>query len=281
MPNKHRTTPWHTSLRATLLCAALSSTALTHADGVDPQTKDAHAIMKAVYDRPSGNRAIGRMTLRTKNGAGTRFHALVTRSARVEGADRNLSIVVEPAEEKNTGFLSIDHGASKESEQWVYLPKLHRTMRIPPKGRSDAFLGSDFSFADFKRHDPNAYELKLVDGAVKVDGDTCWLVEAKPRTASGLEELGYQKLQLWISQSKLLPLQVKGWLAKGPGRLKYIKVSDVRQVDGLWTPYRLEAKTLKDSELVSETTLEVTALRFGAADVSDADLTLQRLERGL
>ena len=44
-------------------------------------------------------------------------------------------------------------------------------------------MGSDFSYADLSRSDPNDYELKLLDPAAKVDGEECWLIEETPKTA--------------------------------------------------------------------------------------------------
>ncbi len=282
MQDRYRHLTQHTCYAGVALLLALSlGVGSTGADGVDAKTTDARAIMKAVYDRPAGTRTIGRMTLQTRDGAGTRAHVLVTRSGRIDGADRNLSIVAEPADERNTAFLSVDYRNTREGEQWIYLPKLRRTMRIPAKGRSEAFLGSDFSYSDLRRQDPDAFELKLVEASVSVDGDTCWRIEAKPRSARGLDESGYQRLELWVSQSKLLPLQIKSWLAREEGKTKYIKVSDIRQVDGIWTPHLLQAKTLTNGKVSSETTLSVSGVRYGAAEVSDGDLTLQRLERGL
>ncbi|HKP62657.1 MAG TPA: outer membrane lipoprotein-sorting protein [Polyangiales bacterium] len=263
-----------------LLCCVLVATS---AHALSPDTKDARAIMRGVFESNGAARSRARMKMTIRDGLGTRERTLQTRSLRFEGGRKNLLLIEAPADVRGTGFLSIDYDAgSRADEQWLYLPKLHRVTRVPASGKSDAFVGSDFSYADLSQQDPDDFELKLLSPSVDVAGEDCWLIEALPKRPRVAEETGYAKSQIWISKAKLVPLQIKAWVGLATStRIKYFKASDVRKIDGVWTSHRLQMRTLDGQTVASETTIDVSDASNAAADVDDAEFTQQRLERGL
>lgn len=259
----------------------LLPTARTSASGIDASSRDPEAIMDAVANRPSAARSVSRVKMTIKDGSGTRERIMRSHGKRYDDANKQLTMLEAPAEMRNTAFLSVDYKvASQEDEQWLYLPNLHRVTRIPSRGRSEAFLGSDFSYSDLKRSDASNYLLKLLDEAAVVDGEACWHIEATPKNAHVVEETGYTKTNLWVSKSRFLPLQIKAWLARAD-RTKFIKIADAQKVGGVWTPYVVRARTLANGKVESETTLQTLSIDFGAEQVSDADFTTRRLEQGL
>ena len=265
------------SLAAMVFCAVIAQAA----PAVAPSSKDPRAILRAALDQAQAGQTLVRMKMTIKDGSGKRERVLTGRSKRFAEGRKSLILIEGPADLRNTGFLSIDYASGKRGdEQWLYLPKLHRTTRVPSSGKSDSFVGSDFSYADMSQQDPDQFELKLLEFSTKVDSEDCWLIEATPRGEKIAEETGYSKSQIWVSKGKLVPLQIKGWTTKD-ANTKYFKASDVRNVDGLWTPHRLQMRTLKGSSLKSETLIEVLSVDNDSAQISDADFTRERLERGL
>jgi hypothetical protein len=255
--------------------------AVSGAQALPAGTKDPRAIMRAAFDNSGGTRTRGRMKMTIREGSSTRERALQTRSLRFEGGRKTLLLIEAPADVRGTGFLSIDYDSGKRAdEQWLYLPKLRRTSRVPASGKSDSFVGSDFSYADLSQQDPDDYELKLVAESADVGGEDCWQVEAVPKNPRVAEETGYAKTHTWVSKSKLIPLQIKAWLTDGT-RTKYFKASELKQVDGVWTAHRLQMRTLTGQTLASETVIAVSDVSNAATDISDAEFTQQRLERGL
>jgi hypothetical protein len=251
------------------------------AAALDPLSTDARAIMRAVFERPAAERSLSRLKMTIRDQTGTRERLLELRIAHAKDVTKALIVLAEPADVRDTAFLSVDHrSGDKANAQWLYLPKLHRVTRIPGSGRADAFLGSDFSYADLSEPNPDDYDFKLIDGAAKSDGEACWLIESTPRSAKVRAETGYLKTQLWVSKSRLLTLQVKAWVIKDH-KIKYLKYGDVRKVDAFWTPHRVQAKTVVGSTAESETTMQVLSVRVGASEVSDSDFDEHRLERGL
>jgi hypothetical protein len=250
-------------------------------NALDPATSDPKVIMRASLNRPGADRTMSRVKMTIKDNSGTRERLVSMRSLRWADGRKTLLLIESPQDVRNTGFLSIDYRASDRSdEQWLYLPNLHRITRVPSSGRSDAFMGSDFSYADLSQQDPDDYDLRLVSGSERVGDEDCWLIEGVPRTAALKEQTGYSKMQTWLSKSKLVPLQMKAWLTKDE-KVKYFKATDLKEIDGLWTPQRLQMRTLRGSTVLSETLLEMLLIKNNSPEIVDADFTQQRLERGL
>lgn len=252
-----------------------------HAAGLDANSTDPRAILKAALDAQVAARSTSRLKMSIQDRSGARERLLSVWSQRADAARKTLILIEQPAELRNTGFLSVDYRANGQAdEQWLYMPKLHRVSRVPPGGKANAFVGSDFSIFDLSQQDPDNYEVAMVDANAKVGDEACWSIEGRPRSDGVRRDSGYEKTQFWISKSKLAVLQMKATLAGGK-RAKYFKATDVRNKNGTWTPHRLQMRTLEGESVVSETTVDVLAVDNDAKAVSDDDFTQQRLERGI
>jgi hypothetical protein len=261
--------------------ALLCGVAVDRARALDPNTRDPRVIMQAASQQATGTRTLMRVKMTIHDSGGSRERILDMRSERTDHARKSLILIESPSDVRNTGFLSIDYRSKDHAdEQWLYLPKLHRVTRVPNSGKSDPFLGSDFSYSDLVQQDPDDFQFTLLEPSVKVGNEECWLIEASPRTPEVQEASGYRKIQTWLSKSKLIPLQTKGWTAKDD-KIKYFKAMNVRQIDGIWTPERLQMRTVKSEKAVSDTVLELLTVQNNANVVSDADFSQARLERGL
>lgn len=263
-----------------VLSLAMAASAVA---AVPPESTDAAAIMAAVEDRVEGDRVSGRlvMTLVDKSGR-QRQRVVRSWSMQFEGGTRQLMIFEGPADVANTGLLSIDHDAGdKDDDQWLWLPSLHKSTRISSADKSGSFMGTDLSYADMTRADPAHHAYTMVDANATVEGEAAWLIESRPTTARAKEESGYLKSHLWISKSRLLPLQVKAWVIKGK-RLKYIKFDEVKQLGEAWVPHKISARTVdQNGKVESSTVLQFSELRHDDPAVTDELFTQRRLEQGL
>lgn len=252
------------------------------ARAIAPTETDARKIMVAIESRARGDKAVSRMKMTIIDSAGReRVRTVASRSLEFPGGKKQLLIFESPADVRNTGLLSVDHDdGAKEDDQWLYLPSLRKTTRIAGGDKSGSFMGSDLTYADMTKNDPNDYDYSLVEASAKVGGEDCWVVESKPRNDRVQKETGYVKGQLWISKSKLMLLQAKMWVRSGR-KTKLMKFADIRQVSGIWTPHKIMARTLRGDQVQSTTILEFTDLRYGDASVKDEDFSQRRLEQGL
>jgi outer membrane lipoprotein-sorting protein len=270
-----------------MISLALASTVLATlalpALAVGPEATDPVAIMRAVEGRAEGDRMSARMTMTVKDAAG-REKVRVVRARAMEqaGSRRALMLFESPPEDRNTGLLTVDHDApGRADDQWLYLPSLARSTRISGAGRSGSFLGSDLTYADMTGKDVNDYVYTLEQASVKVGDEDCWLIASRPKSSKVRDETGYERSQIWVSKSKLMPVQVKAWLTSGR-KVKQLRFVDIVKQDGVWVAKRIMVRTLDAAGAVeSTTTLVWSELRFGDAGVSESDFTERRLEKGL
>ena len=266
----------------TIVVCAMAAALPAYANALDPSTSDPNTILHAVEASQLPARSLARMKMTIRDQTGNRERVFSMRSKRYPDAYKRLMVIEAPADSRDTAFLSVNYkSASRSNEQWVYLPKLHRVSKVANSGNADAFMGSDFTISDLSltSQDPDKLRLKLVDQSAKVGSEECWIIETAPRTDAMKRESGYERMQIWVSKSKLAVLQFKGWLLGGK-KTKYLKASDLRLVNGIWTPQRMNMRTLEGSKLVSETALEFLSVDNASAEVSDSDFTQQRLEQG-
>jgi outer membrane lipoprotein-sorting protein len=269
------------SFRTFLLAAGALIVWVAPAAALDPNTKDPRAILQAAFDAQARAQSSSRMKMSIRDQAGTRERMMAVRTKRYPDARKTLIVIEQPADVRNTGFLTIDYqSASKNDEQWLYLPKLHRVTRVPSSGKADSFVGSDFSISDLSPKNADGYEVKMVEESVTAGDETCWLIEATPRNRVAKEETGYERTQVWVSKSKLLPIQLKAWLVGGK-KIKYFKAADIRKDGDGWTAHRMQMRTLEGSNVASETLLEVLSVDSEGKDIKDSDFTQQRLEQGV
>jgi outer membrane lipoprotein-sorting protein len=276
----------HRSRFAQIACFSLPLAALTVNSGapaasLDPATEDARKIAKAAAERDDGDKQVGRLTMTVTDGSGRkRVRGLASRRMKFEQGTKLLMLFEEPADMRNTGFLLLDYkDSSKDDDQWLYLPSLHKTTRISSSDRSGSFLGSDISYADLLRPNVDQYDYKFLE-STPIDGEECWHIEARPRTVKAKDETGYVKTEQWISKKKLVPIQSKMWVREGK-KLKYVKYDDIRNVGGIWTTHKVTVRTLRGGQLESTTVLQLSSVRYDDPSVTNADFTERRLEKGI
>ena len=106
------------------------------------------------------------------------------------------------------------------------------------------------------------------------------MIESTPATAKAKEETGYVKSQVWVSKSKLMPVQVMSLIREGK-KVKYIQFQYLKQVDGLWVAHTILAYTKKGGALESKTILQFSDMSFNNSDVTPDLFQQSRLEQGL
>ena len=249
---------------------------------LEPSATDARAIAQAVEDRDVGDRGIAQATLKLIDQSGKeRTRKFRQMTMKFAGGRKTIMFFESPADVRNTGFLSIDYDAgNKADDQWLFLPSLHRSTRIAAADKAGSFMGSDISYADLTKRDSSEYDYTLLEQSVKVDGEDCWLIEARPRSEAQKNETGYLKTQLWISKSKLVRMQVKAWVVEGK-KLKYMKFGNLQQIDGIWVAHTVTVRTVRGEHVESTTVLDLNDVKFNQPNVDANQFAERRLEQGL
>jgi outer membrane lipoprotein-sorting protein len=107
-------------------------------------TADPQAVLRAVVDNLRGGAGKATITLTVVRPDRQTEYVLAIWT---DGQDRGLVQVKAPAREAGQAFLRIGENL------WIYNPRLKRTLRLPPSGRTESFLGSDVSYSDLSGRD--------------------------------------------------------------------------------------------------------------------------------
>lgn len=237
-------------------------------------------IMEMVDARDDGDNMTSRMEMILIDKKGHQRTRQIRSFTKDKGDDvLKLMFFLSPADVEGTGFLTYDyHSGEKDDDQWLYLPELKKVKRIASSDKSSSFMGSDFSYADMTRRvlDEWTYEL-LKDGEVR--GARVWIVEALPAGKEIEDRYGYSKSVLFIRQDNYMIARAVHWLKDG-GKLKYLDVTGMDQIDGIWVASELNMKTVKNKQTLHRTVLKIDEVRFGQ-DLDEEMFSTRRLEKGL
>lgn len=222
---------------------------------------DAAAILERLVDGMRGGEGRARLTLTVERADRTDEYVLETVT---DGAARALTRVVGPARDAGQAFLAL------ENELFVYTPRMGRVLRLPPSGRSDAFLGSDLSYDDLAGD-----ELRDdFDVTVAERTDEQVVLSLVPRPGAPTP---YGELRFRASLPDLAPLELVFADQRGAD-VKRIRFEEIITLgDGSRFPARLVVEDLTDGG--GRTVAAWTDTDFGS-DVPERCFTQQALERG-
>jgi hypothetical protein len=239
----------------------------------------AREIVQRARDRDEGHPSIidVEMTLIDKSGNTRR------REIRAFGIDRGedelqLLFFLSPPDLEDTAFLTYDYDEpGKDDDQWLYLPALKKSKRIASSDKSGSFMGSDFSYADLAWRDLDQYDYTLMK-ETEVDGVPVWQIESVPRTKKEIKETGTTRSILFVRKDNFVVIRSVGWLKRG-GRLKYMEIKTLEQIDGIWIGTEIHMTTKKGDETLHKTILHNSNIRFHQ-DLDEDFFTVRQMEKG-
>lgn len=171
--------------------------------------------------------------------------------------DRSFIRILAPAKDKGVGFLKIPPNL------WNYIPRVERTVRIPPSMMMQSWMGSDFTNDDLVREssvlDDYDHEFLGVDPAfVGLDSSPrkSHVIEYQPHEDAPVV---WGRIVVWVDAVRFVPLQQEFFDEDGV-RLRRMTLGDIREVQGRSVPH-LWVMTPLDKK-GHETRLEYQSLRF-------------------
>lgn len=243
----------------------------------------AREIMKKANSISEGDNSISQMDMILFDKFGNqRSREMVTYGKKIDDDRYSVTFFLHPSDVKGAGFLSIKFDDSeKEDDQWLYLPSMKRTRRIVSKngGRTESFMGSDFTYADLSSVNMNNYDYKFHEKQkeVKVKGYKCWLIWSIPRNRDVIESTGYTKSLLYIRQDNYFIYRAKFYIEKG-GYIKYLNVKELDKIDGIWIATEVHMSKKSGTKTVHKTILTRKNVQFDQ-DLEDNLFDVQRLEK--
>jgi len=233
----------------------------------------AESIMQAVYDRPQPADTSGLLTMTLIDAKGReRVRSLEQRLATFGGVEKKIMEFKSPADVKGTAFMNWSYAeAGKSDDQWIYLPALKRVKRISSDGKSDAFMGSDFSYDDLAERHPSRDSHTII-GSESLNGESCWIIESRAKDSSE----AYSRTISWISRERLTGLKREYYDRKGV-LLKTLTVQETRTIGGYLMITRTEMHNVQKN---TRTRMEFTDLQLDTG-ITDDLFSERTLTRGL
>ena len=239
----------------------------------------ARAIMEKVDARDDG-KTIEQdmlMVLMDKNGK-KRTRDMKSYSKDFGVDEHQIMFFKSPADVKNTAFLTYDYDkASRDDDQWLYLPALKKVKRIPSSDKSSSFMGSDFSYYDMTDRNLEDYNFKLLK-ETKVRGKKVWMIEAIPRSKKVVKESGYTKTIGLVRQDNYVVVRSIGFLKNG--KKKYLDIKKMHKQGGVWLMDEMTMTTKKGKATVHKTILKFSHIKLNKS-INDNMFTTRRLEKGI
>ena len=184
-----------------------------------------------------------------------------------------------PSDVKNTAFLTYDYDDSKvDDDQWLYLPALKKTKRIPSSDKSSSFMGSDFSYSDMTDKDLDDYDFELLKES-EVKGDKVWVISSTPRTQEVIDETGYTKGVVLVRQDNYMVRRAI-YTLKNDAKKKYLDVTKMHEQDKVWVVDEMTMTSKHGSQTTHKTVLQFKNIKLNK-ELDDNTFTTRRLEKGL
>ncbi len=210
------------------------------------------------------------MVVRNGRG-GERVRELTIKILEVDGdGERTMVRFEEPRDLRGTALLTVDHGDGS-SDQWLYLPALHRVKRIAGATQTGSFMGSEFSYEDIRAMEVNRYTYRLIRSDT-LDSMPAWLVERRLKDLSSQ----YSRHLVWFDESEYRVLRID-FYDSDDRLLKTLTLGDFRQYEGrFWRPQRME---MVNHRTGASTVLTWSTPAIGTG-LDERDFEPRQLQRG-
>ncbi len=239
----------------------------------------ANKIVKHVNDRDPSQQHSQAITIELIDQSNVR-RVRETRLQRkkVDGVTRTAIYFTGPRSVRGTSFLTYDYKEEgRDDDQWLYLPAMRKIRRLSGSDRGDSFLGTDMTYEDMKlssKLSADDYAWVRLDDE-DVAGAPHRVIEGQTINEEVAEEIGYSRMRVWVDPSTWIPRVAEIWDVAG-NPLKRVEVSDIRQIDGIWTPHHIEVANHKGSH---RTILRISEVDY-TTDIDESRLTQNALRRG-
>ncbi len=256
-----------TTIKSTLLAIGLASA------GVLAAEPTGNEIMQAVYDRDQGRDMAGTLTMTLVDAKGKeRVRNIKQISVSLATGDKKLMVFQSPADVRGTSFMNWSYNEEgKNDDQWIYLPALKKVKRISSEGKSDYFMGSDFTYDDLGDRHPGEDTHTLVRTET-VDGEACWVVESVPVDPKDL----YSKTITWVSQEKTVGVK-REYYDKRKSLLKQLAIGGVENISGVWV---ITGTEMSNVQKKTRTRMEFADVKINSG-IPEGDFSERAMTKGL
>jgi hypothetical protein len=274
---------WGIPVRVGLVVLGVSALTLMAlpgvANAVETPALSADAIVARVNQADDGGFVTRKLAMQMVDRRGKVRDRKTVSYRKYFGEEKRTVLFYEaPANIRDTAFMTWDYpDHAVDDDQWLYLPALRKVRRISASDRGDYFLGTDFTYEDIKlegKLEPEDFDFSLL-GEEEINGTVTFKLASVPKTPDIARELGYGRTEFWVDPANWMVVRAEFWDPKDKP-LKSLVISDIRQVDGIWTRHQLEVTNHQTGHLSRFTFSEVDY----QSEVRDSMFSRRTLSRG-
>ncbi len=186
----------------------------------------------------------------------------------------SLFVLAAPASLRDLAFLTHSK-PSGHDQRWLFRPTAERARRLPAANRGDAFIGTDFTYADVQSHlkfDADDF----VFSQMSDDGHAHWRLVGDVKTKRLQRELGYAQFTAEGGLETLLPRRINFVNTSGRS-VKVITVPSFEMIEGYALPTEIVAENPRSGHTTYFKYGETRLLAQSPDQIFDA----ARLRKGL
>ncbi len=206
----------------------------------------------------------GKMTMKivTKN-----YEREMTMEMTTRGMDDTLIRIVAPRKDRGVSTLK------KGTEMWNYIPKVRKTVRVPPSMMTSSWMGSDVTNDDLVRGSSyeDDYTTEMSPKEAK-GGEVCVTTTPKPSAP-----VTWSRIVGCFDQETLTPTRQVFYDEKDRAARR-ISFADVKTMDGRVIPTRMTIEPLIGENKGNKTVMTYVEMDFDA-DVDPRVFSLSSLRR--
>jgi outer membrane lipoprotein-sorting protein len=219
--NEHQLKSW-TAAAFVLLCfTAGSGTAFSQSR---PRVQDIIERIDRLY-RAESSYALMEMEIVNPN-----WERTLRLEAWSSGTEKTFIRILAPAKERGTGTLRIGR------EMWNYLPKVDKTIRIPPSMMMSSWMGSDFTNDDLVKEFTFAEDYSFEYAEVENSEENRLYIECTPKQG---RPIVWDRVILAVDTESLLPVTEKFYDQEGE-LMRTMIFRDVKSFDDRTIPSVME-----------------------------------------
>jgi len=178
-----------------------------------------------------------------------RWERTVRFKAWSEGKDKSFIVITYPKRDKGATFLRI------KTDMWQYVPKIEKTIKIPPSMMLQSWMGSDFTNDDLAKESSivNDYTHTLLRKEEKA-----YVIESlsKPDAA-----VVWGKIIQWVDKEKFVPAKDEFYDEDG-ALVRRLLYDDVKRLSDRYYPMRWTVEPLTEEKRGHKTTIIISEIEL-------------------
>ncbi len=236
-----------------------------------PPNVDAQQLATTAEDNMRSDRTFFKGEMTVVSPRLTRPRVVAFHSWEDSQEKKSLIRIDAPSKDKGTGFLKL------HPNLWMYIPRVERTVRVPPSMMLQSWMGSDFSNDDLVRESSEVddYDHRLLGidtGQGSAVDRRSYVVEYRPHEGAPVV---WGSIVAWLDIESGAPLRQDFFDEEGE-RLRVMRFGDFRQIEDRFVPHHWEMTPLDKPG--HKTTIKIEKIEFDL-EIQSSIFTTRNLKR--